>query len=500
MVNVHSAQRRPKVMIVGAGIGGLFLALLLETAGIPYDIYERQEEVNPLNSAMAFGCNVLGLFRQLGIEQEFLEHAKPTMNLEVFNHDMKSLLKLDFSKQKEAGGYNFYIIARPVLYRILWRRIPPERLHLGKRMLSMVQGENGVQIYTSDKRVHQGDLLVGADGASSSVRQNMFKELEKLNRLPPEDNVPLPFKFISLIGQTEPLDTNVYKDLLREDSPFQCVVGKGRYSWTTFITKQNTICWLVVLSLDKKTKKDHDNFRTSEWGVREIFNILQQVEKFPIPNGGGDKTLRNLFDKTRLPHTTKVILEEKVFKTWYHRRTVLLGDACHKMNPAGGMGAIQAMHDAVVLANWINTLRTSPTVAEAEKIFKEYQEERKPYVQQAFDQSKLNSQWTSATLQGMFSRWIFNLLPKRVIDKVAVSNVGNRPVASFLPPPVDQGSIPPDPQPSCTKTLAILAQQVREDQMNIATASSSSANSSSSTQSTSTSSLKKYSLQERKPN
>ncbi|KAF9382270.1 hypothetical protein CPC16_009453 [Podila verticillata] len=284
MVNVHSAQRRPKVMIVGAGIGGLFLALLLETAGIPYDIYERQEEVKPLNSAMAFGCNVLGLFRQLGIEQEFLEHAKPTMNLEVFNHDMN-------------GGYNFYIIARPVLYRILWRRIPPERLHLGKRMLSMVQGENGVQIYTSDKRVHQGDLLVGADGASSSVRQNMFKELEKLNRLPPEDNVPLPFKFISLIGQTEPLDTNVYKDLLREDSP-----------------------------LDKKTKKDHDNFRTSEWGVREIFNILQQVEKFPIPNGGGDKTLRNLFDKTRLPHTTKVILEEKVFKTWYHRRTVLLGD------------------------------------------------------------------------------------------------------------------------------------------------------------------------------
>lgn len=54
------------------------------------------------------------------------------------------------------------------------------------------------------------------------------------------------------------------------------------------------------------------------------------------------------------------------------------------------------MHDAVVLANWINTLRTSPTVAEAEEIFKEYQEERKPYVQQAFDQSKLNSQWTSA--------------------------------------------------------------------------------------------------------
>lgn len=97
----------------------------------------------------------------------------------------------------------------------------------------MVQGENGVQIYTSDKRVHQGDLLVGADGASSSVRQNMFKELEKLNRLPPEDNVPLPFKFISLIGQTEPLDTNVYKDLLREDSPFQCVVGKERYSVRT---------------------------------------------------------------------------------------------------------------------------------------------------------------------------------------------------------------------------------------------------------------------------
>ncbi len=42
--------KRPKVLIVGAGVGGITLAILLERAGVPYDVYERAAEVKPLGT------------------------------------------------------------------------------------------------------------------------------------------------------------------------------------------------------------------------------------------------------------------------------------------------------------------------------------------------------------------------------------------------------------------------------------------------------------------
>lgn len=58
------------------------------------------------------------------------------------------------------------------------------------------------------------------------------------------------------------------------------------------------------------------------------------------------------------------------------------------MNPAGGVGGLVAMHDAVALANWISTIQT-PSVSYLEKIFKEYRDERYPVAKEAFESSQL---------------------------------------------------------------------------------------------------------------
>ncbi|KAI9236553.1 MAG: hypothetical protein BYD32DRAFT_437338 [Podila humilis] len=95
------SPNRPKVLIVGAGLGGVMLGAFLEKAGVPYDIFERAAIVKPLGSAMAFGCNVMGLFRQLGIEKEFLEQAKLNICLEVYSKEKELLLKYDYPLQEE---------------------------------------------------------------------------------------------------------------------------------------------------------------------------------------------------------------------------------------------------------------------------------------------------------------------------------------------------------------------------------------------------------------
>lgn len=50
---------------------------------------------------MAFGCNVMGIFRQLGIEKEFLEQAKLNVCLEVYSKEKQLLLKYDYPLQEE---------------------------------------------------------------------------------------------------------------------------------------------------------------------------------------------------------------------------------------------------------------------------------------------------------------------------------------------------------------------------------------------------------------
>lgn len=107
---------------------------------------------------------------------------------------------------------------------MLLRLIPAQKLHFGKRVLSMNQGPHGVLIRTQDGHTHEGDILVGADGAYSGVRQSLYERLKKDNELPASDTEELPFRYVSLVGQTKPLDPEEYPELKVEDSPYQCVI------------------------------------------------------------------------------------------------------------------------------------------------------------------------------------------------------------------------------------------------------------------------------------
>ncbi|KAF9388181.1 hypothetical protein CPB97_001481 [Podila verticillata] len=441
MSDTDSSFKRPKVLIVGAGLGGVVFGSLLERAGVDYQIYERAAVVKPLGSAMAFGCNVMDLFRQLGIEEEFLSHAKPTYTLEVFNPKKELLMKFDNLEQEE----------KPIIYEILLRLIPTEKVHFGQRVLSMTQDESGVTIHTSDNQTHKGDILVGADGAYSGVRQSLYQTLKKDGKLPSSDSEDLSFKYVSLVAQTEPLDPEEFPELKREDSPFQCTVDDNKYSWTTFTTKANTICYGTSLTLDKAISKQDNSFCNSEWGPEAAEQMCKEIKDFPILSGDGTLTMNDLFERSPKHLISKVMIEEKIFKTWFSGRTVLLGD-----------GAVCAMHDAIVLANWINVLRQDSTTEELEKAFGEYKDERMPHVMQAYEHSQNNRHLIGSTFRGKVTRWIINLLPKSVLAKSAVKNVGNRPHVAFLPPPPLRGSVKPDPQPSLIKTQAILVQQGRK--------------------------------------
>lgn len=118
-----------------------------------------------------------------------------------------------------------YTISRSGLYGLLWRQIPEESLHLDKKVVSFDQDEKRVQIRCSDGSRYHGDILVGADGAYSSVRKNLFQILDSTGQLPASDKTPLPFGSISLVGQTRVLNPKEFPMLRAERSDNTCVLG-----------------------------------------------------------------------------------------------------------------------------------------------------------------------------------------------------------------------------------------------------------------------------------
>ncbi|KAG0346439.1 hypothetical protein BG005_000740 [Podila minutissima] len=450
-------MEKPKVLIVGAGIGGLMLANLLQKGNIPYEVYERNKVMKPFGSAMSLGSCFKQLFQQLEIYEEFEKIGKPNHTMELFNSEMKSMFVLDSTARETITGGVEYIVARPDLYNLLLHQIPKERIHMGKKVMSFLQNDGGVMIRCSDNSTVQGDILVGADGTYSGVRQHLYKTLKEKKVLPASDEQAMPFTCICLVGQTDVLDPEEFPGLKQPQSQFVFVVGEEDYSLSTLTTITNRICWFVIRFLDKESSREHDPFRSSEWGPEQAEAMCREVRHFKVPIGkeGAIVTMGDLINKTPKDLISKVMLEEKLFETWHGGRTVLLGDSCHKLNPAGGAGALTAIQDAVALGNWICALQAKDKDG-ITRIFKEYRDERYPVVKAAFATSQVFRNLGGTNLKALLTRMVFKNMPKWLMEKVIIRRTRSRPQVSFLPLLKDNGSVPPMAQPSLEKTLPII--------------------------------------------
>lgn len=105
--------------------------------------------------------------------------------------------------------------------------------------------------------------------------------------------------------------------------------------WGVMTTSQNTLCWSNIHYLPQsKSKaameKKVQNNETTEWGSDSTQAMCDETRDFPIPLDNRKKrTMDDLYDLTPKGLISKVALEEKVFKTWYHGRVVLMGDGMY---------------------------------------------------------------------------------------------------------------------------------------------------------------------------
>ncbi|KAI9242251.1 MAG: hypothetical protein BYD32DRAFT_403707 [Podila humilis] len=199
--------------------------------------------------------------------------------------------------------------------------------------------------------------------------------------------------------------------------------------------------------------------------------MCKEVRHFKMPGGKDGKvmTVGDYIDRTPKHLISKVTLEEKVFQTWYGGRTVLIGDACHKLNPAGGAGAVTTIQDAATLANWICTLQ-SKKASEIEDSFKEYHAERYPLVKAAYESSKIFNHVGGKNLLALLVRTVIRKMPTFLWIKFINKMASARPQLSFLPLVKDTGLAKPMPQASLDKTLEIIRKRAEAEKTEAASA------------------------------
>ncbi|KAF9927652.1 hypothetical protein FBU30_002991 [Linnemannia zychae] len=437
---------KPRVLIVGAGIAGMTLGMLLHKAKIPFKIFERAAVVKPLGTAMNFNATTAVMFKQCGIYDEFLAVAKPFGVIQCANTDRKIDYVMDFSEQEKLFGANGYIVPRADICDLLARQIPKEHIQMGKSIIASEQNDNNVALHFSDGTTAEGDILVGADGAYSAIRKQLYDQLKKNGRLPPGDDEPLPFKTTCLVGQTRPLDPADFPSLNWEECQVMNILKKGSpYAVSIFTTKNNTVAWAAGEVLTETHHKEGE--KNEDWGPGAADAMCELFRDYPIINGGGKPmTLGDLIDLTPKEYISKVMVEEKVFDTWYSGRTVLIGDACHKISPAGGAGAANAIHDAITIANWIYALPPSPSTEDIEKYFEEYKKERLPKAKAAYNSSQMFHNIIAKPYLGMIATYCFRYMPKWLSNKIMESIMAYRPSVAFLPDVEDNGTIKPEAQ------------------------------------------------------
>ncbi|KAF9541973.1 hypothetical protein EC957_002533 [Mortierella hygrophila] len=405
-----------KVLIAGAGLGGLTLALLLEQAGIEYTILEKHEgDLIPLGSSISLNQSIQPLFEQLGMLKELESISKPINSMTFLKENMNKIGSLDLSSDAVRYGYHNRIMDRPSLYKLLLSRIPEERIITGKQVCDIEQNDQGVLVRCSDTSSYEADILVGADGAYSCVRRCLYRDLRNENLLPKSDMAPLAFDHHCLVGITDPIDPIYFPDLSRSTCDMMVVIGKDKpYSWWLIPLKKNRLAWRVTYNLPTTQIRQEHHIRSSDWGPLQVEEMANACRDFVCPYGG---TLAEIIDKTPKDRISKVLLEEK--------------------------GAAQAMLDAVSLANILYDLTTTTTTSSAsittafEAYYKDRSEHGKAAVQGSRHMGRLSGghKWTESVIRSMF----LNIIPSKVQQTILDKMLSHRPQAAFLPFVKDRG-------------------------------------------------------------
>jgi salicylate hydroxylase len=313
---------RMKVLIVGAGIGGSALALSLEQAGIDYVVLEQAPEFGDVGAGIQLSPNGVRVLDRLGLGERLAEFCtEPDFHkYSVWNTGETILRTALRPRVRESYGYPYYHAYRPDLIDALTARLNTDRLRSGNRVSAVGQNTEGVWAETASGERIEGEVLIGADGIHSIVREQVF-----------HPDPPRPSGYVTWRGVAE-ADRVAHLDI-----PVSAYVDMGPelsfvYYWVCAGERLN---WLALGKAD--------GAKTESWSQRST-----KAEVLAAFDGWYERPAA-LIEATSETFVN-ALHDREPLGAWVEGRIAVMGDAAHAMLPYHAQGAVQSLEDAWVLA------------------------------------------------------------------------------------------------------------------------------------------------------
>ena len=154
-----------KYSIIGAGIGGLTTALAFEKNGIDYQVFEKASELSEVGAGIWLAPNALQVLEHLGVLNDIKAKGNSIDRITLSKADLNPISDNFQDNIKKQFGFSTIAIHRAELQKILFNKIPKEKISLAKGFQSFQKlNDDLIKIKFDDKSEFLTDFLIGADG------------------------------------------------------------------------------------------------------------------------------------------------------------------------------------------------------------------------------------------------------------------------------------------------------------------------------------------------
>ncbi len=338
-----------RIAIIGAGIGGLTLALMLRARGLQADVFEQAGQLAEIGAAVALSANANREFARLGLLDGIAAHAwEPSELVWRDGADGRRIaahaIGLGGCYRAEFGA-PYYGVHRADLQTVLSRALPPESLRLGHRLTGIEESAGELRLAFANGQTAAADLVIGADGVRSTVR----------GWITGPDGAGARYSGTSAFRGIVPTaslrslpDPGAIQFWAGPDAHLlHYPIGPGGEHINFFAVKEGPPAWPGG----------------DRWTIDET--PQQALETFT----GWAPAVTEMIAASDL-HSRWGLFVAAPLRRWHRGSVVLIGDAAHGMLPHHGQGANTTIEDAAVLAELI---AQAPAPSEHEIMLGRYQ-------------------------------------------------------------------------------------------------------------------------------
>jgi salicylate hydroxylase len=328
---------RCKIVIAGAGIGGLTAGACLLQAGHDVTIFEQAAELSEVGAGLQLSANATHVLHHLGLGPALAEvGVRPGAYVFRLHDTGEEIQRFALSDEHEKlHGAPYYQVHRADVHGLLAARVLElnhAAIRLNCRVVGFQEGSDGVKLRLADGTIVQGDLLVGADGLKSVICQQIV------------GNVPATYTGDAAWRITVPVEC-LPRDFMEQ--VMMVWMGPGRHVVAYYLRAGALLNFVGLVETDEVSEES--------WTAKFPW------ERFKADFAGWHADVQTIIDAADREGCYRWSLHSRpAIRNWSTPRVTLLGDAVHPTLPYLAQGACMAIEDGAVLTRALDQADSIP--------------------------------------------------------------------------------------------------------------------------------------------